>query len=303
MVFHGYGDLSRQRIPSTLSLKKANLGQNASQSKYLMHHIPFILYEFKNCEEYEKVWICIRSMLTILKVIYSSTISETDLILLEEAVSEHLTFIQECFGIKLKPKHHNMTHYANVIRSVGPLVHMSTLRFEMKHKQFKNFVKKSNNFMNLTKSLTIRSQHEKIYKKCYIDEISHAKLKILDNKFFNSYAEFLPANQQTSTIKWVKWLKINSNYYKTGLLIKSDAKYFEIVKILSINNDFFFICIQYSFLNYDAFLSSIEIQRKLPQSIHLIKQSRLAYKKSLKKKTIGEKTFIIADNLEIEKCT
>lgn len=103
-------------------------------------------------------------MLKIVTICYSSKISETDSNELEYWVKTHLDKMIEVFGIKLKPKHHFMTHYANIIRKVGPLVHMSTLRFETKHKEFTKIAKSTNNYRNINKTLSTRYQENLLSK-------------------------------------------------------------------------------------------------------------------------------------------
>lgn len=62
-------------------------------------------------------------MLKILQITYSSTITGADIRDLDETVSVHLKSMIDKFDMKLTPKQHYNTHYGEVIRSVGPLVH------------------------------------------------------------------------------------------------------------------------------------------------------------------------------------
>lgn len=48
-----------------------------------------------------------------------------------------------------------MIHYPSSIRKIGPLLHMWSMRFEAKHKLFKDYLK---NFKNITKSLVKKHQ-------------------------------------------------------------------------------------------------------------------------------------------------
>lgn len=133
IAHHDYGILNRRNIPSGV-FEKNKMRINASQTKCLLHDLPFILHAFENESCLREIWHCLQSLLTIIKISYSNTIKEIHLQELECAVERHLQGMIKCFGITLKPKHHFMTHYAHIIRCVGPLIHMSSLRFEMKHK-------------------------------------------------------------------------------------------------------------------------------------------------------------------------
>jgi len=59
-------------------------------------------------------------------------------------------------GSNLKPKHHFMLHYSEIIRKIGPLKTFWTMRFESKHRMSKNICKNINNFKNITKSVAQR---------------------------------------------------------------------------------------------------------------------------------------------------
>lgn len=147
-----------------------------------MHYVPYILHRFKGDPRLEKVWPCVISLLQIIRIIYSANINESDLRQLEAAASSHLKRIIECFNVKeLKFKHHMMIHYANIIRAVGPVVHMSTMRFEMKHKSFTNYARRSNNYRNVTKSLALNNQRAAVTNKAYQNVINHGKLRIIRN--------------------------------------------------------------------------------------------------------------------------
>lgn len=77
---------------------------------------------------------------------------------LKYCVSEHLKLLKQLFDAKLIPKHHFMLHYANIIRMVGPLIHMSMFRFDAKHTQLKKVVRNTNNFRNMNKTIAIKHQ-------------------------------------------------------------------------------------------------------------------------------------------------
>lgn len=123
LVFFDYGKLNAQFLPSELRLKSDKLNQNASQMKCLMHHFPYIFSSEKDNDILKESWNCIHYMLRIMRTVYSSSITEEDLVILEKDVSEYLSGMIRCYRNNLKPKDHNMTHYVEIIRRVGPLVH------------------------------------------------------------------------------------------------------------------------------------------------------------------------------------
>lgn len=73
---------------------------------------------------------------------------------LKHLIVEHHSLFKELYPHKnLIPKHHYMLHYPRCIRKIGPLVHVWSMRFEAKHKFFKNSIK------NITKSLALKHQY------------------------------------------------------------------------------------------------------------------------------------------------
>lgn len=162
--YHDYGVLNRKSIPSQINMDKHNLNQNASQSLCLFRCIPFILSRFR--EQLQDVWISIETLLKIVQIVYSLKITERDLQTLEQCVFDHLSTVKLKLKIddNLIPKHHFTTHYARIIREMGPLKQMGMMRFESKHKTLKIFVKKTNNFMNINQTLAIK--HQQMMSKC-----------------------------------------------------------------------------------------------------------------------------------------
>ena len=59
---------------------------------------------------------------------------------------------------KAKPKHHNMTHYPDAIRNLGPAMSFWTGRFEAKHRVAKGTAESAKNFINISATLAIRQQ-------------------------------------------------------------------------------------------------------------------------------------------------
>lgn len=175
--FYDYGFTNTKNCPSLLNFKKKNLNQNANQSMCLFRHTPFILYHLRNAKKLKDVWICVESLLRITQIAYSSKIEEEDLKDLENSIQIHLEHLHKCFKIELIAKHHFITHYPNVIRAMGPLVGMSMMRFEAKHKSLKKIANETFNYVNLTK--TLATKHQQLLSTVddsYTDKFSHGKL-------------------------------------------------------------------------------------------------------------------------------
>lgn len=294
-----FGVLNSRFIPSIVKLGTKNLNQSASQMKCLMQHIPYIFYSYKNNQKLQNGWVCMNTMLKILRICYSSEISERDLSELETVVHCHLEDMQTYFGIQLKPKHHFSTHFAEIIRRSGPLCYMSTLKFEMKHKSLSSTMKNNNNFKCVTKSMTERFLHKNVFNEVYTDQIKHSKLRKIDPKVAEQYKNLLRIFKNASSILTVKKLQFNSDSYEKGFILKHNTDYFEIENILLMEESFYFVCRKYERIKIDEFLLSLEIKRTIPEEYSLLKHSDLTYKKTHEKKLLEGHHFILSDSLEI----
>lgn len=298
IAFYDYGVLNRHFLPSQDKKDRKNRNQNASQTKTLIHHIPFIFYAYRNEESLKQSWECINYMIKIIRICYSNTIKEIDLIELEQYIKCYLDKVVECHGRNLKPKDHFLTHYPEIIRRSGPLVHMSTMRFEMKHKQLTKVMKNKQNFRNVTKTIASHVQQRNVFREVYVDKIEHSKLLKLE------MAEVLHYQHMNlefgGQIRKMKSLHFNNDYYEEGLIFKHLADYYEIKHILLIGGKYVFLCLLYDRIRFDDFLVSLEIRKSARQEPILFQHSELIYSKTHDKKILGEKIYILADSLELK---
>lgn len=298
LFFFNYGKLNIHNIPCAINLNKKNLGQNASQMKCLIQNLPLILYDYRDNSKLLKVWPCIDTMLKILRIVYSSTITKNDLKDLKHFVSMHLELMIELFKVDLIPKHHMMTHYHFIIEMVGPLVHLSTLRYETKHRDFTRYAQRSNCFINVSQSLSSKHQKSAVFKEPYKDAIIHAALKPFNfvvNDFNVSENIRFDIN---IPIYEVSWLKVNMYHYTKSLVLKSGDFFFEIKKILVQGSEYYFVCSQFKNERYDSFLNCIEIKKQEEESYTILSYSNLFNKRSYDQKKIEDKIYLIVDSLD-----
>lgn len=204
---YDYGILNRHFIPSDVKVDRKNLNQNASQTKCLLQHIPFIFESLRKNPHLEDSWACITSMLKIVQICYSNMITKNDTVELKKLICCYLETFKKCYKVELKPKEHLMTHYPEIIIRSGPLVHMSTLKYEMKHKELTATMKNSNNFQNVTKSIAEKIQLKNVFRDLYTDQIHHTVLKKIDERFSQRYDDLL-----ISTFGSIPMIEMTTNY-------------------------------------------------------------------------------------------
>lgn len=156
-----------------------------------------------------------------MNIVFSPSITYGMTIHSKYLIAEHHTLFKYLYPQRsLIPKHHFMVHYPSSIRKIGPLLHMWCMRFEAKHKVFKDYFK---NYKNITKSLAKKHQmaiafhwetfnlHQKEY-----GPIKPFSLRE-ENLVHNEHFEIMSSKEVFSST----WVKVNGVEYKAGLVICS----------------------------------------------------------------------------------
>lgn len=301
--YYDYGKSDNSNIPSVIMLEKRNLNQNASQTKCLFKNIPFILHHLKDHPMLADVWVCVKSLLRITQIAYSSEISPADLDDLQNYVHEHLTSIRKCFpNSEFLAKHHFITHYSTIIRTMGPLTHMKMIRYEAKHKALKNFSKHTRNFINVNK--TIAKQHQQMMariKDSYRDKISHRKLLKLSVELLEKYKHILEKKfGSCEQIFHTNSLTINGVEFRKGFYVLDQECLFEIYHIFKADNEYFFLCSKSNIRHFDAYLNSIQLEPANEDDALLLK-STAKNRKTYEKTIHQNESYVILETLELKK--
>lgn len=260
--FYQYPKQFRRDKPSIINFNRHSLGQNATQMRCLFFNLPFILYKFKDNIHLKEVWNCLKWLLRIFQIANSEVIDEAMLRELEECVSNHLESLKQLFNVNLIPKHHFMLHYANIIRMVGPLIHMSMIRFDAKHTVFKQIVRNTNNFVNINK--TLATKHQQILatnKNTFCDQITHSKEKRIDLDFVKAnYNRAIASHVLNSSIcSEIDSFSFNSYRYERGSIILYKNQMYEIEMIMLSDSNFLFVAAQLEFLGIHEYSQSLEV--------------------------------------------
>lgn len=296
-----YGILNKKSQPSTLKLKRKNLGQCAAQSYNLFNHTPFIFAEHRS--QIPVVWEAMEQLLQISQIIHSASIKDEDVDRLKSCVEKYLTYLVHECQVELTPKHHNMTHYPTVIRKMGPLIHMWMMRMECKHKTFTDMVKRTNNYMNLPK--TLAQQHQEIIckeKHIYMLKITHSKstYNIAASKNISDYKFCLPTLSDDQKLRGFKFLKYESYEYRPGLIIFNNQMFFEIIHIFLYQNRKFILCHPYSTKGFELCYNSLEVEKESTFcNSCLFCIDDIENKKTYEKITQSGKMYIFADSLDV----
>lgn len=299
-----YGTLNTRNKPSLLQMSSGHLGQCAIQLYCIMIHMPFIFIDLR--DRLIDIWPIMTSLLECLKIVCSYKIRECDIQQLIRKTEEHLSAMITHFNIKLKPKHHNLLHYPHVIREMGPLKLMWMMRYESKHKYFTDSAKKTQNFINITKSLSISHQKYICTKQfSYTDDIhvSSKKRKLTNCSDYSLYRPFLSCLREydLSSLISMLFIKINSNEYRKGLMVLHEKMLFEIVHVLCIDSKNYILCHKYEVIRFDEKMNSFVIEKSElnSENVRLININDLTIDKCYEKKYADHNIYLIAESLDI----
>lgn len=131
---------------------------------------PYIMLgQLTNFED--PIWIFFTAMIDMCRLILAPVISKGQTTLLSHYINVYMECRKQCFpGINLRPKHHYIWHYPELIRAFGPLKNLWTLCFEQKHQEFKNRAKFCKNFKNIT--LTLSRNHQEAQCRMFEDRFN-----------------------------------------------------------------------------------------------------------------------------------
>ena len=303
--FFEYGRLSGSYIPTKVDITKPNLGLSAMQLYCLMINLPFILISVKS--KSTKVWDSVESVLKIMEIVYSEKITESDLTSVEQYIDCHLKSIQKNFGIDLSPKHHFLLHYPRVIRHMGPVLKMWTMKLEAKHKVFTDIARNTNNFININKTMATKHQQLLLTNEfSYSDEIQEGKIRTpLNNSehflhFFNTSTDHIFTESIVKESFLLKFLIINGIEYRKDVLVKDNGAFYEIDSILCSLEKYWIISTKsYECKSLDKYSNSLILENK-EDGFYMLEINKIELKKTFEKIFCNEITYVACKTLDVK---
>lgn len=153
--------------PRLLKVNADRLSGSAAQNWCFLRLLPILVSRWIKDPIKSEVWQLCLKLREITEFICAPKIHLSEVgyvnVLLEEYVHLRKTLFPDH---TLKPKHHYLLHYPDLILQFGPVIRVWTLRFESKHSYFKECSRKLHNFLHLCKTLTERHQLLQAYLGC-----------------------------------------------------------------------------------------------------------------------------------------
>ena len=82
-------------------------------------------------------WELFIKLKTVVEIVFSKVIHKNTHRLLQTEITEYLTSLSKLYPNHMKPKHHFILHYPQIMKAVGPLPQISSMRNESKHREGK----------------------------------------------------------------------------------------------------------------------------------------------------------------------
>lgn len=207
-IFHGFEN-------------KNKLNMSASETLCFTRYLPLLVGDL--IPEDDDVWKLFLILRNIIDITTSDFTTSQYIAELEWLISEHNRLYLNLFKDTLKPKHHHLLHYAEVMKQIGPVQNISSMRFESKHREAKSTANVTYCRKNITKSLALKHQ----LKFCF---------RLMSNKFkdvliVGPSVYYHDANDSDDNESYpkeftlhtvVKWVRLSSFEYKLHSMIVVD---------------------------------------------------------------------------------
>lgn len=249
---------------------KPKLSMSASEMLCFVRYFAVIIGDLIPQEnEVWKFYLVLRKIIDFITV---KNITEAIVLNLEHYIKEHHLMYLSLFKDTLKPKHHHLLHYPELMKSLGPLVNLSSMRFESKHRESKLTAYVTSSRINICKSLAIKHQLK-------------LSLRFLSNQGYENTVTVGPDTNLSCTDLHefshliipecfkkgfiAKWIRSSGKQYdaKTVLVVSSDIlilnfgqiKHVVVKQLVNSVNDVGLICQMFETIGFSEHLHAYEV--------------------------------------------
>lgn len=274
MAFN-YGQLDSDHRPSIIDLENTHLGQGGQQMLNLFLRVNFIFDDLRTKPDMEDKFLLIATVVKIWQILSATTVTEEDLSLYDSLVEKlfnlasiHLREWDKTTKTFKKfnatPKLHNFLHGSDVTRKLGPTCHLSTLRYECKHKVFKGYAHSVPNQNAFLSYAFTRHQEEWAVEWANTQEM----VQIESSKEFdvpNPYSIF-PDLEKGHILNRVKWIEYFHTYARGLFIFVANQRhnFFQISDLFTVKDEKtntlkYFIQCRTVEVQFDNFYNAFEI--------------------------------------------
>jgi len=267
-------------------LKKGYLIMTAAEMSAMICYLTFIIGDLVPYDD--EVWDFYLILCEISNIVTDRIISDAQVNFLKRLIISHHEMYIQLFNDYLKPKFHFMIHYPEIIRRMGPLKNLSSIRYEGFHKISKTYASIVTSRKNITLTLALKIQLQSCYRflcKKGLDDIIRIGPEIgLVSNDSDAYLIALIRKKTLSTttrpksifmnvsqiddniLMEVAWIRYNSVIFKPKYVIISNADEnnlsFGIIKRIILKNReiFYVIYKKCTTLGLDTHFKAYEIE-------------------------------------------
>ena len=265
---------------------KGTIGGNAHENWCLIRLLPFFI---GHCvPEGDNTWEIPMLLKDIVELAVAPTHTEETLNFFDCKITDHRRLLKFTFpDFRLRPKHHYVEHYPQLVRKFGPLTEVWTMRFEGKHKFFKRAIRNAQNFKNV--AMTLATKHQKAVS-YHLDCSSFFRPSVEMSKVTAVPLASFPQMVQTAIAEHIAVVGslfdassvcIDGIKYHPGMIISAGScsglpEFAQIERIVAANADILFVCLKMTAW-YSEHLRSYELHCNDTTSMCVVKMSELNY--------------------------
>lgn len=232
--------------PCVVNPASDKIGGHAARNWCLIRVLPLLIGDKIDSPLSNDIWQLMLLLRRVIELTCAPTISHNQIAYLRVLIEDYLELRKQAFPLHpLKPKHHYISHYADLTIRFGPLIRLWTLRFESKHSYFKQCAHKLHNFKNIC--LTLAERHQLLQAYLSVTNIFPKEIEVrkstdffaddYNNKIQECVAEFcfLPENTVAANEVTVK----GTTYTKNLCIVvakDNDGIVFGRIKLILIHN-------------------------------------------------------------------
>lgn len=225
ITFFNFYDNNKPPLILKSHIQKKHLVMSASEMKTLMKYLGLIIGD--QVPSFCSYWDVYLLLCDIIDVVESQVVVSEFSGYLQCLIHEHHELYIAHFG-DLKPKHHFLIHYPRLLKLIGPLSSVSSIRYEGHHRQFKSAANICSSRKNITYTLAMKNQLvfscRILANKNLLRHIEYGSENILFSNlskeyifFFTSYGQEVAENSFAA-----KYVKISgTKYYSDQCLMLS----------------------------------------------------------------------------------
>ncbi|KAK3926625.1 Digeranylgeranylglycerophospholipid reductase [Frankliniella fusca] len=221
MRLFNYYDNGITNKPQLISDRDLNTEKRLRRSGSEMHNFTLIFAMLIGdlISTKDEVWQYYLVVRKILSFLYAPQIQTECIDSFSLLVASHHKLYIHLFNDTLKPKFHNLVHYARIMKQSGPLCHLSTIRYEARHKPNKEVAAATTSRRDPLRTVAIKNQLQLCYRltanqglrerfhvgpSCAIMPGDKTLLNVLE-----SYGDFVE----------ISWVEINGTKYRPNMFV------------------------------------------------------------------------------------